>query len=76
VLAADGYVGQLYWTLMILAMAITTGCVSMVSQAHGAQSSEGVSNITSQSILIGLFISGILTVVSQIYPSEIIRIAK
>jgi Na+-driven multidrug efflux pump len=51
VLAAVGYVGQLYWTLMILAMAITTGCVSMVSQAHGAQSSEGVSNITSQSEL-------------------------
>jgi multidrug resistance protein, MATE family len=75
VLAAVGYVGQLYWTLMILASALTVGCVSMVSQAHGAESSEGVSSITSQSIVIGLFISGILTLASQIYPSAIIRYA-
>jgi multidrug resistance protein, MATE family len=75
VLAAVGYVGQLYWLLMILATALTVGCVSMVSQAHGAESSEGVSNITSQSIVIGLFISGILTLASQIYLSEIIRFA-
>ncbi len=75
VLAAVGYVGQLYWTLMILATAISVGTVSMVSQAYGAKSAEGVSNISSNSLLIGIIISGVLTVLAQVYATDIISVA-
>ena len=75
VLAAVGYVGQLYWTLMILATAISVGTVSMVSQAYGAKSQEGVSNIGANSLTVGIAISGLLTVLAQVYCHEIISLA-
>ncbi len=75
VLAAVGYVGQLYWTLMILATALSVGTVSMISQAYGAKSIEGVGNISANSLMMGCAISGALTVLSQIYSSEIIGVA-
>ncbi len=75
VLAAVGYVGQLYWTLMILANGITVGTVSMVSQAHGAKSGQGVGNITANALLMGIAVSGILAVVAHFYPATIVRLA-
>jgi multidrug resistance protein, MATE family len=75
VLAAVGYVGQLYWTLMILANGVTVGTVSMVSQAHGAGSKEGVGNITANSLVVGVVISGLLTALTQVYYSSIVRMA-
>ncbi|MFC1835280.1 MATE family efflux transporter [Thermodesulfobacteriota bacterium] len=75
VLAAVGYVGQLYFTLIILANAITVGTVSMVSQAYGAGSSEGVGSITSHSVLAGLGFAGILTVVTGLFPGALVRLA-
>lgn len=75
VLAAVGYVGQLYWTLMILATAISVGTVSMVSQAYGANSTEGVGNISANSLIVGCVISGALTALAQVYASEIIAAA-
>ena len=75
VLAAVGYVGQLYWTLMILANGITVGTVSMVSQAHGAQSGEGVSNITANALVMGIAISGVLAVVAYLFPGAIVSLA-
>lgn len=75
ILAAVGYVGQLYWTLMILANAITVGTVSMMSQAYGAKSPEGVANITANSLTAGVFVAGSLTILSRLYPENIIRLA-
>jgi multidrug resistance protein, MATE family len=75
VLAAVGYVGQLYWTLMILANGITVGTVSMISQAHGAGSKEGVANLTANSLIVGVAISGILTALTQFYYAGIVRMA-
>ena len=74
VLAAVGYVGQVYWTLMILANGITVGTVSMISQAYGAHSREAVSHITAHSLILGVAISGVLTVLAQIFPAAIVRI--
>src|SRR5208337_4962240 len=73
VLAAVGYVGQLYWTLTILANAITVGTVSMVSQAYGARSGEGVGSVVSHSLLIGLAISGVMTVAAGLFPEAVVR---
>jgi multidrug resistance protein, MATE family len=75
ILAAVGYVGQLYWTLMILANGVTVGTVSMVSQAYGAKCPEGVGSITAHSLALGVLISGVLTVLAQLYPGAIVRIA-
>lgn len=75
VLAAVGYVSQLYWTLVILANAITVGTVSMVSQAYGARSSMGVGSIAANSLLMGVAISAPLTLVAVLFPSAIVRIA-
>lgn len=75
VLAAVGYVSQLYWTLVILANGITVGTVSMVSQAHGAGSREGVGNITANSLVVGVVISGVMTALTQMYYSSIVRMA-
>ena len=70
-----GYVGQLYWTLTILANAITVGTVSMVSQAYGARSGTGVGSVVSHSLLIGLAISGVMTAAAGLYPEDVVRIA-
>ena len=75
VLAAVGYVGQLYWTLMIMANGISVGTVSMVSQAYGAKSSEGVRNVASHSLVLGIAISGLLTVLAQVYTADLVWLA-
>ena len=75
VMAAVGYVGQLYFTLLILANGITVGTVSMVSQAYGAGANQGIGNIASHSLLIGLVLSSALTALAQLAPGVIIRLA-
>ncbi len=75
VMAAVGYVGQLYWTLMILATGLTVGLVSMVSQAYGAEAPEGVGCITTHSLGLGFAIAGVITVVAGIYPSALVRVS-
>jgi len=75
ILAAVGYVGQLYWTLIIMANGITVGTVSMISQAYGAKSVDGVGNVAANSIAMGLVIAGGLTVLGQAYPGAIVRLA-
>lgn len=75
VIAAVGYVGQLYFTLMILANGLSVGTVAMVSQAAGAGSNEGVGRITAQSVLLGLVVAGIITIPARLFPEVIVRAA-
>lgn len=75
VLAAVGYVAQLYWTLVILANGVTVGTVSMISQAYGAKSADGVKSVTANSIVVGLVIAGVLTVAARFSPGAIVRLA-
>lgn len=75
VLAAVGYVGQLYFTLMILANGLSVGTVAMVSQAAGAQSNEGVGRIGAHSIAIGLVIAGVITIPARLFPNAIVQVA-
>ena len=76
VVAAVGYTTQLYWTLMIMGNGLSVGTVSMVSQAYGAKSSEGMGCITANSLLVGLCISGVLTMIAQLYPATIVRVRR
>jgi len=75
VLAAVGYVGQLYWTLMILANGLNVGTVSMVSQAYGAKSCQGVGAIGANSLFLGIFVAGAITLLSQLFPDLIVKLA-
>jgi len=75
ILAAVGYVGQLYWTLMIMANALSVGAVSMISQAHGAKCFDGVGSISAHSLVMGLLISGVMALSAAVYPGAIVRIA-
>jgi len=75
VLAAVGYVGQLYWTLMILANGITVGAVSMTSQAYGAKAYDAAGNIATHSMMLGLAISGVLAALAGLFPASLVRIA-
>ena len=75
ILAAVGYVGQLYWTLMILANGITVGTVSMISQAYGARNESCVGSITAHSLIMGVAISGVLGVLAHLHPASIVRLA-
>lgn len=75
ILAAVGYVGQLYWTLMILANGITVGTVSMISQAYGARNESGIGSITAHSMIMGVAISGVLGIFAHLCPLSIVRLA-
>ena len=75
VVAAVGYATQLYFTLIILGNGISVGTVSMVSQAYGAKSSEGVGNVASHSLVMGAAISGLLTVLAQTYTADLVWLA-
>ncbi|MDA8407650.1 MAG: MATE family efflux transporter [Deltaproteobacteria bacterium] len=75
VLASVGYVGQLYWTLMIFANAISVGTVAMVSQAYGARSGTGIGHISSNSMTMGIVVSGLITAISWRYAHEIIDLS-
>ncbi len=73
VLAAVGYVGQVYFTLIILANGLTVGTVSMVSQAYGADSSEGVGNVTAHAVCAGIVVSGLMTATASAFPEQLVR---
>jgi putative MATE family efflux protein len=74
VVAAVGYVGQLYWTLMILCNGITVGTVSLVSQAYGARAFNGVGSIATHSLILNVAISGILAAFAGLRPDILVRI--
>ncbi len=75
VMAAVGYVAQVYFTLIILANGITVGAVALVSQAYGARAYNGVGSISANALMIGVAISGVITAVAVLFPSSIVRLA-
>jgi MATE family multidrug resistance protein len=75
VVAAVGYVGQLYWTLMIIANGISVGTVSMVSQAYGARAPAGAGSVTAHSLSLGFAVGGLVTVLAGLYPASFVRLS-
>jgi putative MATE family efflux protein len=75
VLAAVGYVGQLYFTLIIIGNGLTVGTVSMASQAYGARALDVVGSITGHSLIIGVAVSSSLSLLAGLYPGYIVRMA-
>jgi putative MATE family efflux protein len=73
--AAVGFVSQLYFLLIIIANAISTGSVALVSRAIGAgEVSKAIIN-AKQSILLGILCAVILTLTGLLFYSGIIALA-
>jgi putative MATE family efflux protein len=75
VMAAVGYVSQLYFTLVIIGNGLTVGTTAMVSQAFGARSPHAIWTITAHSLMMGTCVAGALTVAAQCGPHLIVKAA-
>jgi putative MATE family efflux protein len=73
--AAVGFVSQLYFLLIIIANAITTGSVALVSRAIGANNVPQAINNAKQSLLFGILCAVTLTLTGLIWYREIIATA-
>jgi len=73
--AAVGFVSQLYFLLIIIANAISTGSVALVSRAIGANNFPTAINNTKQSLLFGVLCAVTLTLTGLIWYREIIATA-
>jgi putative MATE family efflux protein len=73
--AAVGFVSQLYFLLIIIANAISTGSVALVSRAIGAHDFPRAITNAKQSLLFGILCAVILTLTGLMFYSEIIALA-
>jgi MATE family multidrug resistance protein len=73
--AIVGFVGQLYFFIIIVANAISIGTVAMLSRAVGAGKSEDALSIAKQSLVFGVSCAFALTAVCLIFKDEIISLA-
>lgn len=73
--AAVGFVGQLYFLIIIVANAISIGTVVLVSRAVGARDSAGAVYAAKQSLLFSLIVAAGLSACGLFFYREIIAIA-
>jgi Na+-driven multidrug efflux pump len=73
--AAVGFIGQLYFLLIIIANAISIGTVALVSRAIGAGNLSKAIADAKQSLIFGVFIAIGLTAAGLIFYREIIATA-
>ncbi|MCK9273874.1 MAG: MATE family efflux transporter [Syntrophales bacterium] len=71
--AAVGFISQLYFFLIILGNAISIGTVSLVSRAVGAGNIPRALHFAKQSLLAGVFISALLTIIMVLFYREIAK---
>jgi putative MATE family efflux protein len=74
--AIVGFVGELYFFIIIVANAISIGTVAMLSRAVGAGKFEDALSVTRQSLLLGLICSVALTIVGLLLMDQIISLAS
>jgi MATE family multidrug resistance protein len=73
--AAIGFVTQLFFIVIIVANAIGTGTIAMVSRAVGASNFGRAIEIARQSLLFGIFVAVLITASTIIYCREIVALA-
>jgi MATE family multidrug resistance protein len=73
--AIVGFVGQLYFFIIIVANAISIGTVAIVSRAVGAGNFEDALSTARQSLVFGLACALALTIAGLVFKDEIISIA-
>jgi multidrug resistance protein, MATE family len=73
--AAIGFIGQLFFLIVIIANAISIGTLAMVSRAFGAGDMEKTTDIARQSLLFSILAAIGLTVVGLFFSRAILTIA-
>lgn len=73
--AAVGFVGQLYFIIIIIANAISIGTLAMVSRAFGSGNVNSAVDITRQSLLLSFAVAAALTFPAMIFHRQIIAAA-
>jgi putative MATE family efflux protein len=73
--AAVGFIEQLYFLLIILGNAISTGSVAIVSRAVGARNMDEAKVASRQSLGLGLIIAILLTCAGLLAPRPIVAAA-
>ena len=73
--AAIGFIGQLYFLIIIIANAISIGTLAMVSRAFGAGDLEKTVDIARQSLLFSILAAIGLTVFGLLFSRAILTIA-
>jgi len=73
--AAVGFIGQLYFLLIILANAISIGTVALVSRNIGAGDNAKATANAKQSLIFGFFVAVALTIAAHVFSREIIALA-
>ncbi len=73
--AAVGFVGQLYFLIIIIANAISVGTLALLSRAVGSGNTGRAQEIAKQSLIFSAAVAVILSLVGVIFNREIIAIA-
>ncbi len=73
--AAVGFVGQMYFLIIIIANAISIGTLALASRAEGSGDHEKAVDIAKQSLIFSVIIALGLSVIGVIFSEEIISIA-
>ena len=73
--AAVGFIGVLYFLLIILANAISIGTVALVSRNIGAGDNAKATANAKQSLIFGFFVAVALTIAAYVFSRQIIAVA-
>ena len=73
--AAVGFIGQLYFLLIILANAISIGTVALVARNIGAGDNYKATANAKQSLIFGFFVAVALTIAAYVFSRQIIAVA-
>lgn len=73
--AAVGFVGQIYFLIIIIANAVSIGTLAMVSRAIGSGNSQRAIEIAKQSLIFSIIVAIGLTIPGLVLYKEIISIA-
>jgi len=73
--AAVGFIGQLYFLLIILANAISIGTVALVARNIGSGDNAKATAHAKQSLIFGFFVAVALTIAAYVFSHQIIAVA-
>lgn len=73
--AAVGYIGQIYFLIIIIANAISIGTLVLVSRATGSGNFGSTIEVSKQSLIFSVIVAIVLTVTRLLFYKEIIAIS-
>ena len=75
-LAATGLANEMYWTTILLFMAIGTGCTALTARAKGAHDREMGNEALRQGLLMGIISAVVMTVVVLLAAPQMMSVYR